>query len=491
MTRVRTPELTAATASNLTTRQRAQIPIMFADLICVIWAVAGAQVIRFGSGDVATIQGTHASYVIVGAFIALGWWLFLSFSASRDLMILGHGMEEYRRVAKATLWFFGGIALVSYVLKLDVARGYVAIALPLGLVSLLFARWTVRARLVARRSEGQGLRRVMLLGAPATVRHLAAQLGTAPGAGYAPTAAYIPDAYDLSSASLTLGVQYMSGPPTCDAIIEALESAEADTLAISNGAAIPPRTLQELGWQLSARGVAMVVAPALTDVAGPRIHTQPIAGLPLIHVSTPKLDGFRGALKRASDIVGSALILLILSPVLLAVALAVKLTSSGPVLYYQMRIGQGGTPFKMYKFRSMITNADAMLGDLLKAQGTAGKPLFKVQDDPRITKVGGILRRYSLDELPQLFNVLLGSMSLVGPRPQREAEVALYDDYAHRRLIVKPGMSGLWQVSGRSNLTWEQAIRFDLYYVDNWSLVGDLIILAKTFKAVVAKDGAV
>ncbi|MGT2461435.1 sugar transferase [Sinomonas atrocyanea] len=464
---------------------------MVVDLVCVAWAVAGAQILRFGAYDEATVRGTHTTYAAVGTFIAIGWWLSLAFSASREPRILGHGPEEYRRVGKGTLWYFGSIALVSYVFKLDVARGYVAIALPLGLVSLLVARWMVRAGLVAQRSEGVGLRRVMLLGAPATVRHLAAQLGTAPAAGYAPVAAYVPSVYGASQDTLSLDLQLLSGPAESVAILNALESTGADTLAISNGAAIPPRALQELGWQLSARNIAMIVAPALTDVAGPRIQTQPIAGLPLIHVTTPKLDGFRGALKRAFDVVGSALIILILSPVLLAVALAVRLSSAGPVLYYQVRIGQSGTPFKMYKFRSMITNADAMLGDLLKAQGTAGKPLFKVENDPRITKVGRILRRYSLDELPQLFNVLLGSMSLVGPRPQREAEVALYDDYAHRRLIVKPGMSGLWQVSGRSNLTWEQAIRFDLYYVDNWSLLGDLIILAKTFKAVVAKDGAV
>ncbi|WP_460990629.1 sugar transferase [Sinomonas soli] len=471
--------------------QRTQLPIMLSDLVCVVWAVTGAQILRFGSDDDVTVRGSNASYATIGVLIAVGWWIFLTFSSSREPMILGHGMEEYNRVTKATLWFFGGIALGSYVFKLDLARGYVAIALPLGLIGLLFARWTLRSVLVARRNSGGDLRRVMVLGAPATVSHLAVQLGSTPAAGYAPVAAYVPEPHDATAGQVWPHVALVSGPAECTSILRALESNDADTLAISNGAALPPRTLQELGWQLSARNIAMVVAPALTDVAGPRIHTQPLAGLPLIHVTTPKLDGFRGTLKRVFDICGSALIILLLSPVLVAVALAVRLSSPGPVLYSQVRIGQSGQPFKMYKFRSMVTDADAMLADLLKAQGSADKPLFKVENDPRITKIGGALRRYSLDELPQLFNVLLGTMSLVGPRPQREAEVALYDDYAHRRLIVKPGMSGLWQVSGRSNLTWEQALRFDLYYVDNWSLLNDLTILAKTFKAVVAKEGAV
>ncbi|MDF2994129.1 MAG: gumD, partial [Microbacterium sp.] len=172
--------------------------------------------------------------------------------------------------------------------------------------------------------------------------------------------------------------------------------------------------------------------------------------------------------------------------VLIAVAIAVSTTSSGPLLYRQQRIGQHGRPFSMLKFRSMRVGAERELKALLDAQGTSEKPLFKVKDDPRITPVGRFIRKYSLDELPQLFNVLGGSMSIVGPRPQIAAEVALYTDAARRRLLARPGLTGLWQVSGRSSLDWEDAVRLDLYYVENWSLVGDLAILAKTAKAVLA-----
>ena len=154
------------------------------------------------------------------------------------------------------------------------------------------------------------------------------------------------------------------------------------------------------------------------------------------------------------------------------------------------RIGKHGRPFKMLKFRSMVADADSRLDALLKSQGKTDQPLFKIADDPRITKIGGFLRRYSIDEVPQLINVLRGDMSLVGPRPQVAKEVALYDNAAARRLFVKPGMTGLWQVSGRSNLDWEESLRLDLYYVENWSMTADVAILGRTVRAVLAKDGA-
>jgi len=194
--------------------------------------------------------------------------------------------------------------------------------------------------------------------------------------------------------------------------------------------------------------------------------------------------------KRAMDICFALLLLILLSLPLLMLALLVKLTSEGPVFYLQERVGQHGHPFRMYKFRSMKLNADAELMALLQAQGTDKTPFFKVHKDPRLTSIGGFLRRYSLDELPQLLNVLAGSMSLVGPRPQRPHEVALYDDHARRRLTVPPGMSGLWQVSGRSSLSWEESLQLDLRYVDNWSLLVDILILLRTFKAVFACTGA-
>lgn len=276
-----------------------------------------------------------------------------------------------------------------------------------------------------------------------------------------------------------------------DSILGVILNTNVDAVALSAGVNMHPQDLRRLGWELAARDIGMILAPALTDVAGPRIHTQPVAGLPLIHVSTPKLTGGKKVAKRAFDIAIAGALAAVLCPVFLVLAILVKTTDPGPVFYRQERVGLRGTTFKMLKFRSMKVNADAGLHALLTAQGTGETPLFKVENDPRITPLGRILRKYSLDELPQLLNVLGGSMSLVGPRPQREGEVALYDAAAHRRLYVSPGMSGLWQVSGRSNLSWEESIRLDLYYVENWSLMGDVVILLKTFKAVFGSTGAV
>jgi exopolysaccharide biosynthesis polyprenyl glycosylphosphotransferase len=269
-------------------------------------------------------------------------------------------------------------------------------------------------------------------------------------------------------------------------VVDALESVGADTVVVTSDDALTPDELREMSWQLVPGEHHLVLAPSLTDVGGPRIHTRPVAGLPLIHVETPRSEGWKKYGKRGLDIVGATAALVILSVPLLLVALAVKLSSPGPVLYRQERVGLNGDPFLMLKFRSMRENADAELPALLAQQGRDGTPLFKVKDDPRLTPLGRFLRKFSIDEFPQLVNVLTGDMSLVGPRPQREAEVALYDNVAFRRLLIKPGMSGLWQVSGRSQLSWEDAIRLDLYYVENWSLMGDIVILWRTVRAVVA-----
>jgi exopolysaccharide biosynthesis polyprenyl glycosylphosphotransferase len=276
-----------------------------------------------------------------------------------------------------------------------------------------------------------------------------------------------------------------------DDLLDAIDDLQADTVILTGADEIGPQDMRRVGWELEARGVELIVAPALTDVAGPRIHARPVAGLPLIHVSYPAFEGVKRVSKRSFDIVGSALLILMSSPVLIGVAIAVKKSGPGNILYRQERIGRHGNSFGMLKFRSMVQDADDQLESLLDAQGTFDRPLFKVTNDPRITPVGQVLRKYSLDELPQLFNVFLGEMSLVGPRPQRAAEVALYDNAAHRRLIMKPGMSGLWQVSGRSNLSWDDAIRLDLYYVENWSLTQDITILFRTVRAVVTPEGAV
>lgn len=457
----------------------------------VVWAVAGAFGVRFGFSDIAGGSVRDIDYVVLSIILAVGWWLMLEIWGSRESKVLGSGSEEYKRVIAASAWLFGFVAVVSYAVKFDTARGFVGLAFPAGAIGLLVARWLVRQHLSLERKQGKSSSRVLIIGGLHSAAHLVRSLHSAPAAGYLPIAAHLPGAVSDQQIDSGLTIPVTGVEPDFESILAVIVESDVDAVAISAGVNMHPNDLRRLGWELAARDIGMILAPALTDVAGPRIHTQPVAGLPLIHVSTPKLTGGKKVAKRTFDVVLAGLLMAFLSPVFLALALLVRLTSPGPVFYRQERIGLRGTTFHMLKFRSMRVNADEELRALLEAQGTSDKPLFKVENDPRVTAVGRILRKYSLDELPQLLNVLGGSMSLVGPRPQREGEVALYDDAAHRRLYVSPGMSGLWQVSGRSNLSWEESIRLDLYYVENWSLMGDIIILFKTFKAVFASTGAI
>jgi len=230
------------------------------------------------------------------------------------------------------------------------------------------------------------------------------------------------------------------------------------------------------------------VAPSLANVAGPRVHIRPVAGLPLLHVEEPAYRGGNRWAKSIFDRVGAVALIIAASPILLITAIAIKLTSRGPVFFRQERAGLRGNNFDMIKFRSMVVGAENMATELESDSGN--QVLFKMRNDPRVTKVGKFIRRASIDELPQLFNVVKGDMSLVGPRPLLPAWLAEYPEPTRRRLLVRPGITGLWQISGRSNLDWEESIRLDLYYVENWSLVGDLVILWHTFRAVITSDGA-
>lgn len=477
----------AAASTNWMVRYPRRLALI--DALVVLWATSGALLIRFGLQDDTGVDSLW-TYGWITVILSITWWVMLTAWDTRSPRVLGSGPEEYKRVFAASLWLFGIIAIVSYGFQYDTARGYVGLALPAGVVGLLLARWMTRQFLSTERKRGHSTSRILLLGGHDAVDHLATSLRKNPMAGYSPVAAYVIGASD-GTLPMNAAVPIVGSAADVDTIMRAIDSSQADSVAVSAGSNLHPEVLRRLGWALAERQIRLILAPALTDIAGPRIHTQPVAGLPLVHVSTPRLTGGSRVLKRLFDVLGSAALMVMLSPVLLVVALLVKFSSPGPVLYSQERIGVGGATFKMFKFRSMAQNADAQLTQLLAAQGTSDTPLFKVENDPRITPVGRYLRKFSLDELPQLINVLRGSMSLVGPRPQREGEVALYDDAAHRRLYVSPGMSGLWQVSGRSNLSWEESIQLDLYYVENWSLMQDIIILLKTFRAVFASRGAV
>ncbi|MGI3784466.1 MAG: sugar transferase, partial [Janthinobacterium lividum] len=263
----------------------------------------------------------------------------------------------------------------------------------------------------------------------------------------------------------------------------------ADSVAVTGGEATRHLFLKGLAWSLEGADVELLVHPGLVEVAGPRMHIRPHVGLPLLHVEQPHFSGWRRFVKRATDLVLTSMFMVVFAPLFIAIAIAIKLDGGGPVFYSQLRVGLDGSTFRMWKFRSMHVDADRLIAELRQQNPGIGL-LFKMHDDPRITRVGKLLRKFSLDELPQLFNVLNGSMSLVGPRPPLQVEVDGYEHGARRRLLVAPGLTGLWQVSGRSLLSWDESIRLDLRYVENWTLTLDLLILWRTLFAVLTRRGA-
>jgi len=475
-------------------RQRYAYGLMLTDLLVLIWVIVGVQIAWFGvtTSEVAfsgSLSDVAISYSFTSLILIVAWMLMLGIFGSRSYRVLGTGTQEYRLIADASVRLFGLVAIVAFLFQIDFARGYILLAFPLGVIVLLFSRWMWRQWLGVQRQRGAYSSRVLLVGSEASTTYLAAELARLPTAGYLVVGACIPS----GTVAGYLGETSVPVFVSIDRLHDAMVESHADTVVITSSEELSAQKIREISWSLEPGRQHLVVAPSLTDIGGPRIHTRPVAGLPLIHVETPRYAGAKQFTKRAFDLVASGLLLIALSPMLGVLAMTVRLTSAGPVLFRQERIGINGSRFQMLKFRSMVTNAEDLLEQLRAQSALADKGnsvLFKMANDPRITPIGRILRRFSLDELPQLFNVFGGSMSLVGPRPPLEREVNQYDSHVHRRFLVKPGITGLWQVSGRSNLSWEDTVRLDLFYVENWSMTGDLNILWRTAKAVLRRDGA-
>ncbi|WP_395726422.1 sugar transferase [Nakamurella sp.] len=457
------------------------------DLVCVLWAGLGVHLFEPPIPTRVSSAPGDVWFVVATAFLVVVWLLALAWSGSRDGTVTGHGPSEYKRVIQASVSVFGLAAIGSFLFDLDLPRSYVILMLPAGLVALLATRYLWRRWLFRRRDVGDMMSKVVAVGDRHAVGELLADLARAPRAGYRVVGVCVTDGRaardDLD------GVPVLGVPSEVAAVATSIG---ADAVAVTSSAAFGPSAVRRLSWDLEGTDTELILAPALTNIAGPRVHTQPVAGLPLIHVDHPTYRGANRIVKRLFDLFGSLSLVALFSPVLLAVAVAIKVTSKGPVFFRQDRVGINGETFRMIKFRSMVVDAEKRL-DALKQEKTAdagNQVLFKMKNDPRITTVGRFIRRFSIDELPQLFNVVVGDMSLVGPRPPLRAEVDLYGDDALRRLLVKPGMTGLWQVSGRSDLTWDDSVRLDVYYVENWSITGDLAILWRTARAVLGSSGA-
>lgn len=461
------------------------------DALIVIVAVFGAQQMRFGFPSVADPVGRFGTpAVAVSAVFAFAWIVALRVVQSTDKRIVGSGPEEYSRIVRASLAVFGLLAIVDLLFKWDIARGMLAIALPAGTLGLLLARWVWRWNLARRRRHRQSMNRVLIVGTPTSAGPLITHLDKSPSLGFEVVGLCVPPGHPARHRDVvTIGDRNMPVFGDCDDARDGVAKSAATAVAVTCAETLGHSVMRELSWDLEGMHVDMLVAPGVADVAGPRMMVRPVAGLPLLHIDKPRYEGANKFFKAAFDRLGAAAILLVAAPVMMACAIAVKASSRGPIFYRAERIGLNNAPFQMWKFRTMVDGADQQKLALATLNEGAGV-LFKMKDDPRITPVGKFLRRYSFDELPQLFNVLGGSMSLVGPRPPLRSEVEQYSGLVSRRMLVRPGITGLWQVSGRSDLSWEESVRLDLSYVENWSIMQDAMILWRTAKAVVGSDGA-
>lgn len=408
--------------------------------------------------------------LLVGAF----WIIVMAVMGSYDTRILSAGTEEYRRVLASSMMVMGTVSGVSYVLGLEVTRGLVLLGIPLGVVLLLETRFILRRRLAADRRKGIGLSRTIVVGDASGGTAMAEAFAQDPAAGLEPVGVLAPPRSD-TDAWLT-------------ELQDLVTDLDAHAVVLTAHPHLTPDVVRAVGWRLEGPGVDLLVTPSFADVGGPRITMRQAAGLPLIHLDEPHLTGPKRIAKRAMDVIGAGTALVVLSPLLLGLAVAVRLTSPGPAFYRHERIGQAGRRFTMWKLRSMVAEADSLPEARDAHHASLGEG--KLRRDPRVTGLGRLMRRWSLDELPQLWNVVRNDMSLVGPRPLLVREACHLVPAEERRHLTKPGMTGLWQVSGRADRTWNERMRLDLTYVEQWSLTLDLVILLKTVRAVLARSGA-
>ena len=451
--------------------------VALADLGCAVVGVFMAAQVRFGNNVTPMYLGLSLALPVL-------WIAALWLAGAYDVRFIGTGSDEYRKVLNAGVSLTAAVAIFSYAVNLQVSRTYVVIALPAITLFDLVARYGMRKRLHWQRGHGKCLHNVIAVGHELAVGDLITELKRDKYHGLTVVGACLaqPGLGDEEVA----GVRVYGG---LDDVTAAVKAFGADTVAVTACPEMNGVRLRSLAWELEKTGTDLCVSPALLDVAGPRTTIRPTAGLTLLHVDHPQLSGFRLVLKGLFDRCAAAAALVMLAPVMAVLAAAIWLHDRGPVLCTQVRVGRDGHTFRIYKFRTMVVDAEQRKEELLASNDSDGV-LFKLRKDPRVTGVGAHLRRWSLDELPQLFNIFLGHMSLVGPRPALPDEADKYLEHVRRRLVVKPGLTGLWQVSGRSDLSWEESVRLDLRYVENWSFALDLQIIWKTLSVLVRRSGA-
>lgn len=418
----------------------------------------------------------------VAPALVAGWLAMLRIFGADSLRHLRAGATEYKRVLMASFTTAGVVGIASYLLDADFPRGLYVLLFAVGTSGLVAARFARRKLMGAIHRRGALATPILVAGDMGHVDHIAKVLTRERWLGYRVVGA----ATREPAAQTPGGLSVLGG---LNDVVDVIQEQRIESVIFAEGSFSSPAEFRRMAWQLEEHDIQMIVVPTATDISAQRMAIRPLAGLPLVDVDRPQALAAARWIKRTFDLLGSAALLLLAAPIMALTALAIKLEDGGPVIFRQERVGLKGESFKCLKFRSMCVDAEVRLAALAAMNEGAG-PLFKLTHDPRITKVGRFIRRFSIDELPQLWNAFRGDMSLVGPRPALPTEVAQYDSDTRRRLDVRPGLTGLWQVSGRSNLSWDDTVRLDLYYVDNWSMTQDLMILARTAQAVVGSAGA-
>jgi exopolysaccharide biosynthesis polyprenyl glycosylphosphotransferase len=469
--------------SGLAWATRYRMRLRVTDTAVILAALLIAVLVRdVLSGSVAL---PRAPFWIVSALILLSWSVALATFHTRDPRVVGVGLAEYKQVMSASIVTFALLAMAFMILNVDIASRYLVITFPLGILGITVSRWLWRKWLTRQRRFGHYLSQVVVVGKRQDVDYVLRQIDQKSGASYN-VVGVVFDEDPRDATDEGTGVPTRHG---LERVVELTSEVGADSVVVASNPGTDGDFIHKLAWQLEGSATELILASRLVDVAGPRIHFRPVDGLPLIHVEIPRFEGGKHVLKRALDIVASSLGIVVVLPLCLVLAFLIHSDSPGPVLFRQERVGRDGRTFNILKFRSMVATATDDLVGLLDRNDGSGV-LFKMKNDPRVTRIGRVMRKYSLDELPQLWNILKGDMSLVGPRPPLPAEVDGYEEHVNRRLYIKPGLTGMWQVNGRSDLSWQESVRLDLYYVENWSLIGDLVILWRTLRVLTHPVGA-
>jgi exopolysaccharide biosynthesis polyprenyl glycosylphosphotransferase len=455
-----------------------------ADVLVVVLAGALAAVGRDWVFAASADDNVSATLTVAGPLMMLLWLVSIAVGGGYTKDLFGAGTDEYKVVLHASVAAAAIVGISCYLLKVDLSRGFFLLGFGIGIPLLLGERYALRQALHRARTSGSLLERVIIAGTPSHIDEIAEVLRRESWLGYSIVGALTTE--EDAVEETPCGIPVIGHT---DDLVLAVANHAPDVVFFADGASGCGARMRRIVWELEAHDVQVVVAPSVADISGERVRVRPVGGLPLIHIEQPRAVQAGRWAKRTFDLAGALALLLVFAPLMLVAAARIRRHDGGPVLFRQVRVGRDGTTFNCLKFRTMVVDAEERLA-ALQAETGFSFGLFKMKDDPRITPPGRWLRRFSLDELPQLFNVVRGDMSLIGPRPALPSEAAAYEPDSVRRLRVRPGMTGLWQVSGRSDLSYEEAVRLDMFYVDNWSMIQDLTILLRTFGAVVGARGA-